>query len=39
MWTRIQWLVATIVVAIGMQGVVVAERGAERVAPDRQKTE
>lgn len=40
MWTRIQWLVATMVVVIGMQGVVVAaDRGAERIAPDRQKAD
>jgi len=39
MWTRIQWLVTTMVVVIGMQGVSVVARGADRIAPDEQKAE
>ena len=39
MWTRIQWLVTTMVVVIGMQGVSVVARGVDRIAPDEQIAE
>ena len=39
MWTRIQSFVTTMAVVIGMQGVAVGARGADRIAHDDQKAE